>query len=297
MSNFLRWRRSVTEERPGAANTEPGTTAASDIMPGLSPEMIELMLELQRRLAERTQPLLAQFCTALNPKADNETRYRTAEALAGAVYPTYKFSEYGRLFLEDRAFLEYYRRFMDPGNWHSLDRKYTLDQLLKLVQHLDGDLAECGAYRGFSAYRLCLAARNSSKLVHLFDSFAGLSAPGPWDGDYWTAGGLRSSEVALQETLAEFDNYRIYRGWIPERFGEVSDRRFSFVHIDVDLYQPTRESLEFFYPRTPRQGIILMDDYGFSTCPGAKHAVDEFFANKSEPVVMLTTGQALVLKR
>ena len=56
-----------------------------------------------------------------------------AEIFTMAVYPKYKFSEFGKLFLEDREFLEYYEKFMDPENWHSLDRKFTLNQLLKLV--------------------------------------------------------------------------------------------------------------------------------------------------------------------
>ena len=41
------------------------------------------------------------------------------------------FSEYGPIYLEDEEFLSYYRQFMDVGNWHSLDRKYVLDQLLE----------------------------------------------------------------------------------------------------------------------------------------------------------------------
>ncbi|HVC37699.1 MAG TPA: TylF/MycF/NovP-related O-methyltransferase [Gammaproteobacteria bacterium] len=296
MRNSFPWLRKLFGRHPGKGDVDHQMALAEK--PAVPAQgLISLLGELERLVPRQAEQLLAQLCKGLHASAGDEVRYRAAEVLATAVYPTYKFSEYGRLFLEDQAFLAYYQRFMDPDNWHSLDRKYTLDQLLRLVAHVDGDLAECGTYKGFSAYRMCHAARNTGRLVHLFDSFDGLSTPGQWDGGYWTTGALRVPEAALRETLVEFDNYRVYRGWIPERFTEVSDQRFSFVHIDVDLYQPTLDSLEFFYPRTCREGIILMDDYGFATCPGAKRAADEFFKGRAEPIVMLTTGQALVLKR
>lgn len=258
--------------------------------------------QIQYRAAERSVPrdiddLLAQLFVGLSDQSEEDARYRAAEALTMAIYPTYKFSEYGRLYLDDQPFLDYYRRFMDANNWHSLDRKYTLDQLLKLTSHLSGDIAECGVYKGFSAYRMCMASRSSSKLVHLFDSFEGLSAPGRLDGNYWSEGRFSVREDALRETLVEFKNYRVYRGWIPNRYNEVKELTFSFVHIDVDLHQPTLDSLEFFYPRVESNGVILMDDYGVRSCPGAKLAADSFFADKKEPIILLTTGQGLVIKR
>ena len=55
-------------------------------------------------------------------------------------------------------------------------------------------------------------------------------------------------------TVSSINNYSVsynnfiilLKGWIPSRFEEVKDKNFSFVHIDVDLYQPTLDSLNFF---------------------------------------------------
>ena len=44
-------------------------------------------------------------------------------------------------------------------------------------------------------------------------------------------------------------------------------------------------------------GLLVFDDYGFSTCPGATRAVDEFMASRPEPVIEVPTGQAFVIKR
>ena len=260
-------------------------------------DLARICVEIERTAPERARNLLESLLLGLEGRSCDMDRFRAAEVLSAAVYPEYRFSEYGRIWLKDQAFNEYYQRFMDVGNWHSMDRKYTLDQLLKLVLHLGGDVAECGTFKGASAWLMCAAFRDSSRMVHLFDSFEGLSAPDGVDGDYWVAGAMEAPEIELRRTLADFDNYRIYKGWIPERFTEVRDRKFSFVHIDVDLYQPTLDSLSFFYERLLPGGLLLMDDYGFNTCPGAKLAADEFFASRPEQIIMLPTGQAFVIIR
>jgi O-methyltransferase len=89
-----------------------------------------------------------------------------------------------------------------------------------------------------------------------------------------------------------------HRGWIPERFDEVKDLQFAFVHVDVDLHEPTRDSLVYFYERLVPGGILLCDDYGSAACPGAKQAFDELIADKPErSVIHLPTGQGFIVKR
>lgn len=262
-----------------------------------SSRIAELAIEIKNLSPVNAEYLLECLRDGLSEKADEYECYQIAEIISAAVYPKYKFSEYSRIFLEDDEFISYYRRFMDANNWHSLDRKYTLNQLLKMTMHLDGDVAECGTYNGASAYLMCQAHRDSGRIIHLFDSFEGLSAPECHDGDYWERGALAMPESVLKESLQGFENYRAYKGWIPDRFSDVENLNFSFIHIDVDLYQPTLASLEFFYDRLDTGGVILMDDYGFKSCPGARLAADDFFSNKPEQVMMLPTGQAFVVKR
>jgi O-methyltransferase len=63
----------------------------------------------------------------------------------------------------------------------------------------------------------------------------------------------------------------------------------------VDLTEPTRESLAFFYPRMESGGIIVCDDYGQSTSPGATQAVDRFLADKPEKMLMLPEGGGFLI--
>ena len=227
---------------------------------------------------------------------DENERYILAEQLSTAVYPHFKFSEFGRVWLDDDDFFVNYKRFMDPNNWHSADRKFAMRSLVKAATRLPGDFAECGVYNGGSAIYMSEQAAASGKHLHLFDSFEGLSEPGELDGSYWTKGGLAYGQEKVEENLSEFaGHFTCYRGWIPDRFEEVGDKTFSFLHVDVDLHEPTSDTIAFFYPRMTAGGFILLDDHGFSSCPGARGAAEEFFSEKPEAIIDLPTGQGLVV--
>jgi len=228
---------------------------------------------------------------------DEYSRFRVAEKISSIIYPRYKFSEFGRVFLLDDDFIRYYESFVGTENYHSLDRKYTLDQLMKLAVPLEGDTAECGVYKGASSFLICRRIAGLKKKHHIFDSFEGLSTPMDEDGSYWKKGDLASSEDIVREHLKEFNFVVYHKGWMPERFHEVSDVKFCLVHLDVDLFQPTLDSLRFFYERITPGGIIVCDDYGFITCPGARKAMDLFFFDKPEEVISLPTGQGFVVRK
>ena len=185
------------------------------------------------------------------------------------------------------------------------DRKHILQSLARSVANREGDTAECGVFEGASSLLICDAMDVTSDYRHhAFDSFEGLPAPDAGDLASeakmvsWREGDLCAPIDAVKKNLSRFDFVSYYKGWIPERFQEVDDRRFKLVHIDVDLYQPTHDSLAFFYPRMVPGGVILCDDYGSTLCPGARRAMDEFFSDKPEhSVIDLLNGQGLVVVR
>ncbi len=180
-------------------------------------------------------------------------------------------------------------------------RSFVLQSCLRSIAGVDGDLAECGVRQGRSTLFM-LTADLRRRDYHLFDSFAGLSKPGEDDRDdkgrlRWAAGDLSTEEALTRKHLAAFDNVHFHVGWIPGTLSSVADRIFAFVHIDVDLYEPTRDALAFFYDRTKQGGLIVCDDYGSSKCPGARKAFDEFLAGRPEGIIELPTGQAIVIKQ
>jgi hypothetical protein len=224
--------------------------------------------------------------------------YAVAERLFYEVFPRGFIGDFAKTCWEDAGFVADYLRLV-PDNRRSFERKYVVSQLVMALGDVPGDLAECGVYNGATAYFMAAAAekRGPARLVHLFDSFEGLSMPGANDGNFWSGGGLAMPEAVVRENLRDYSGVRVHPGWIPTRFAEVRDRRFAFVHIDVDLYEPTRDSIEFFYPLLSPGGVIVCDDYGYKTCPGATKAMDDFMRDKPEHVVHLPTGQGVIFRR
>jgi hypothetical protein len=94
--------------------------------------------------------------------------------------------------------------------------------------------------------------------------------------------------------LQGYEGVSFYAGRFPETAGPVMERRFSFVNLDVDLYESTSAGLEFFYPRMVSGGMILSHDY--SVLAGVRRAFDEFLADKPEGLVEMPTTQCLVVK-
>lgn len=233
----------------------------------------------------------------LRPDLTSWEAYALAEALFYEVVPGSFIGEFGKSCWTDAEFVADYQRLV-PNNRRSFERKFVVAQLVRALNHLAGDMAECGVYNGATAYFMAKAARDAGqqRRLHLFDSFSGLSRPGVEDGGYWNEGALAIPEASVRSTLEGFADTAIYAGWIPERFAEVADRAFAFVHIDVDLYQPTLDSVRFFYERVSQGGMIVCDDYGFTTCPGARSAFQEFMAEKPERIIELPTGQGLVIR-
>ena len=191
-----------------------------------------------------------------------------------------------------------------PLNGQRPDRKFVLWSLANSVRELPGDTAECGVLHGHSSHLICGALLNSQdREHHIFDSFEGLSEPDENDVPTvqtaydWKQGDLSVALENVKNNLAHYDNVKFYKGWIPSRFDEVADRKFCFVHVDVDLYQPTVDSFHFFFEKIVPGGILLCDDYGSEICPGAKLAFDTFARDHSVSVVHLPTGQGYICKR
>ncbi len=236
-----------------------------------------------------------------------ESRYLARFSLLDRIAKRLGFRLYNRnlYWLLDRDMMDVWRQFA-PHAPHITDRKYILFSMACATSHLPGDTAECGVFDGGSSFLMCVANADKSGDFrhHVFDSFEGLSAPDVVDypddvtAYKWHKHDLSVPLSQVQANLNRFSFVEYYKGWIPDRFEEVAGRSFSFVHIDVDLYQPTYDSIAFFYERLVPGGILLCDDYGSTICPGAKKAFDEFIADKPEKsVIHLTTGQGFIIKQ
>jgi O-methyltransferase len=175
---------------------------------------------------------------------------------------------------------------------------YTLYEAMLCARNLDGDVAEVGVFTGGSAMLLARLLADTGKDLFLFDTFEGLpESTDEAEDRAWKSGDLSASLDAVKRRLAPWDTVHFAAGTFPDTAAVVGDRSFALVHVDVDIQQSVHDCCEFFYPRVVPGGVIVFDDYGYRSCPGARAAVDEFFADRPEAPFYVPTGQALIWKR
>ena len=231
-----------------------------------------------------------------SPSKNLNLRLRILEILARRLIPDYRLTWWQMDWWADTEFNAYLDRFGERHDFNT-HRRWTLWQLLRLAAGVEGDTAECGVYRGASSWLICAANRGSGRTHHLFDSFEGISQPQPVDGAHWKFGAMAAGESLVLDNLRPFaSSLKFHKGWIPDRFPEVAASQFSFVHIDVDLHQPTLDSVRFFYPRLSPGGVLLCDDFGFASCPGATDAINSFLEDKTEKMISLDAGGGFLIK-
>ena len=196
------------------------------------------------------------------------------------------------------------REICDLEPWDNT-RRDMLTLLLRTIieRNTPGAFAELGVYQGRTARLIHHYA--PERALHLFDTFEGFTERGVRAESTHTNAVLSASHFAdtsleaVQAYIAAANgNVQYHKGFFPDTIpDELRPERFAFVHLDADLYEPIREGLRFFYPRMAQRGFILIHDY--NAWPGARRAVDEFFADKGElPVPMPDkSGSALIVKQ
>jgi O-methyltransferase len=155
------------------------------------------------------------------------------------------------------------------------------------LEKIPGDIAEVGTYRGGTA---ALMLKASAKRLHLFDTFAGL----PDSEGSFVKGEWHGSLQAVQRNLTQWNSRIAYHvGLFPDSAAGL-EGPFSFVHLDMDLYEGTRAALEWFWPRLSIGGAILSHDYPLSD--GVVRAFHEFFALRPETFIPLSGSQCVAVK-
>lgn len=123
--------------------------------------------------------------------------------------------------------------------------EYDAAQLVCAViasRRVPGCMAEIGVAFGASAHIISNIC--PEKTLHLFDTFTGLPPLTDRDSaDIFEEGTLGCPVDSVRDYLRG-DNVVLHAGLFPNETGDaVADERFSFVHLDVDLYTGTLESL------------------------------------------------------
>ena len=204
--------------------------------------------------------------------------------------------------LEDSAF----------GENCKIVNKYSLCGMAKLnfVWRMAGEACkldrgifiEIGTWRGGSG---CLIAKkveveNKSSEVFLCDTFTGVVKAGEMD-DCYNGGEHADTDISIVEGLINkmnLKNVKILQGIFPEDTGEeIIGKEIAFAHIDVDVYQSTKDIIDYIWPMIIPGGIVVFDDYGTPTTKGQKKYIDEVKELSDRIFIANLMGQGIFIKK
>ncbi len=235
-------------------------------------------------------------------KLFNRFGFELHRAVPGEQYT--KCNPYG-YFTYSPWFEDWFKEIYEKVKDHTLvkeDRCYLIHRFCGHCLNIEGDFAECGVYKGGTAFLIALTLANKSsvqnKRLYLFDTFAGMPATANGDRSGHKSDDFSDVTLSAVKTYLQRFPFVVFQpGFIPDTFKGLDDKKFAFAHIDVDLFQTTHDCCAFFYDRMVSGGVMIFDDYGFPDYKlAAKKAVDEFFADKPETPISVHSGQCVVLK-
>lgn len=145
------------------------------------------------------------------------------------------------------------------------------------AKKIKGSIAEAGVYRGDTTQYINMLFPD--RKLYLFDSFTGFADDCIKEGDNrkqvenWEWSLSDTSVKTVLEKLTYKDNIVVKKGYVPETLDGIDDT-FAFVSLDMDLYKPTNDALNFFYNRLSHCGYIYIHD--FRLWDGITNAVIKF---------------------
>jgi O-methyltransferase len=202
--------------------------------------------------------------------------------------------------LDDPDFQAAYRTVQDNTLVDHM-RAFELWRGVGPGRRVEGDILEVGVWRGGTG---CLMAKRvqalgSSAQVYLCDTFTGVVKAGPADR-YYKGGEHADTSQRVVLDLAErlgLSNVNLLAGIFPDDTGDqVAGRRFSLCHIDVDVYESALHVLEWVWPRMPVGGVVVFDDYGFSSCTGVTTLVNDRLDRPGALTIHNLNGHAVIVK-
>lgn len=182
-------------------------------------------------------------------------------------------------------------------------RCWELWQLVEQTAKLQpGAILEVGVWRGGSGALMAKKALigGSTDPVYLCDTFEGVVKAGSNDSVYKGGEHADTSQDIVENLFHAMgiSSARILKGVFPEQTAHLIEPevRFRLCHIDVDVYQSTREVTEWVWDRMVPGGVVVYDDYGDQTCDGVTRYIEELASMGDRLVFCNVNAHAIVVK-
>lgn len=183
-------------------------------------------------------------------------------------------------------------------------------ELFKEVIDLPGCVVELGVSYGSSFFTWAklmetFCTNDRSRKVFGFDHFQGNQnftsedgklIPGPFNK---VVGGFKAPQYAIEKLNDIANDDCVVPGnkrsslvigdvleTIPQFLEDNPGLRISLLHIDIDLYEPTKFALEKLLPLVVTGGMVVLDEYGLIPWQGESLAVEEYLKEHGKSVVI-----------
>lgn len=170
----------------------------------------------------------------------------------------------------------YHRIFIKYRGFTMIPEQIYIEnlELSKKVTQIEGDIVECGVWRGGMIAGIAELMGNN-RTYYLFDSFEGLPDAKDIDGKTaieWQKDkesphfydnckvDISFAEEAMK--LSGVSKFKIIKGWFSEILPNIIfNNGITLLRLDADWYESTFECLEKLYPKVVAGGLIIIDDY------------------------------------
>lgn len=181
---------------------------------------------------------------------------------------------------------------------------YCARHAIEFAQSDKYNFVECGTANGITAYfalkEIANKIERSKFTMSLYDSWGSMRKQELLSSEMDHVGNYSKLDINItKKNLKEFEDRITYHvGYIPESLVTEPSASESvvYIHIDLNSAKPTLATLEFFFPRLVRGGVILFDDYGQEEYKETKKIIDKFFSDKSGMLLKLPTSQAIYFR-
>jgi O-methyltransferase len=217
-------------------------------------------------------------------------------------------------FLRDERFMSAYRTGVHSGHKfgdamgtgediHIEWRVHVACWAAERARSLPGAFVECGVNTGIMSLAVCeyIDFNAIDKDFYLFDTFNGIPESQMAEGERTNRVGenLAMYEECFersQNNFRPFPRARLVRGLVPDTLSTVSIDQVCYLSIDMNIVLPELAAMEFFWDKLVPGATVIIDDYGWANFKLQQEAHDRFAATKGVPILLLPTGQGVIIK-
>ncbi len=193
--------------------------------------------------------------------------------------------------LDSKKIWDYENGFYWFSSQSRINKLLSHYELYKKIINIPGHIFEFGVYKAASLIRL--ASFRSSLENDLSRKIIGFDAYGKFPQDKLTfkediafinkfesEGGDGLNDEEINEILKNknFTNIELIKGnvfeTLPDYLKKNPEVRISFLHLDMDVEEPTKLVLDLLYERVVPNGLIVFDDY--NAVAGETNIADKF---------------------